>query len=282
MESTSREPAKTHPARAAHRRAWAATTLAVLLTVSLVSIPRRAETCPGWLPFCWLDDIAEGIWGVLRDVREVIYDFVTLQPQEAFPDALSVVLDLFCIADDTALQGAISDTAENIDVSCGGGVLVDPAIQAQLENYFFIPGDSDDVSDRQPHDFSSVVLIGDCEDIGSVARTYGERIYFAPGELNLFCDQPGEQPCLGGIFVPGFALLAHELVHVLQYRRMGREDFMCEYADDCGLDPYIGGGVVACDCDLEQAAYRVQAMVFDDMRRDGDGIFSCPLDENEC
>ncbi len=39
------------------------------------------------------------------------------------------------------------------------------------------------------------------------------------------------------------------------------------------------GGLIDLDCRFEQQAYIYQALVLEDMRRDGDGIFTCPLGE---
>jgi Domain of unknown function (DUF4157) len=57
----------------------------------------------------------------------------------------------------------------------------------------------------------------------------------------------------------GFALLAHELVHVLQYRREGFSDFVCHYWPTCGLAAALRGS-----CGLEQQAYMHQALVLED------------------
>jgi hypothetical protein len=80
--------------------------------------------------------------------------------------------------------------------------------------------------------------------------------------------------CRDGVNLIKFANLAHELVHVLQYRREGFKDFICQYSLECGV-----GGVFDFNCPFEQQAYIYQALVLEDLRRDGDGIFTCPLGE---
>ena len=47
-----------------------------------------------------------------------------------------------------------------------------------------------------------------------------------------------------------FAALAHELVHVLQYRREGFKDFTCKYFLECGI-----GSVVDLNCPSSKQAF---------------------------
>jgi hypothetical protein len=75
----------------------------------------------------------------------------------------------------------------------------------------------------------------------------------------------------------GFATLAHKLVHVLQYRREGFADFICHYWPACGIAAELSGDA-GVSCEFEQQAYMHQALVQEDVHREGDGIFTCALD----
>src|SRR5262249_17753581 len=92
-----------------------------------------------------------------------------------------------------------------------------------------------------------------------VAITFGEHIYFAQ---DVYKPQDSD----------GFAVLAHELTHVLQYRRKGFGDFVMEYARSCRLGADTS-------CAIEQDAYKHQALVLEDRKRDSDGGFTCPLEK---
>jgi hypothetical protein len=84
------------------------------------------------------------------------------------------------------------------------------------------------------------------------AITFGEHIY-----------------CKAGVYDPrtneGFALLAHELIHVLQYRKLGFDRLACAYGIDCLFGAYRG-------CSFEQTAEEYQAAVLIDLGEDRDGI----------
>jgi hypothetical protein len=92
------------------------------------------------------------------------------------------------------------------------------------------------------------------------AITFGEHIYFKTGKYH------PEDPV-------GFARLAHELTHVLQYRKKGFTDFTCEYGLNCGFG-------LRQSCKIEQAAYDYEELVRQDQVDDGDGVFTqvdnCP------
>jgi hypothetical protein len=125
---------------------------------------------------------------------------------------------------------------------------IEAAILAQLRLYFMQTS------------FDSVWIHRDCNLDGDVvpgsrdAITFGEHIYFGPGQYHPFDPW-------------GFGLLAHELTHVLQYRQKGRDRFTCEYGLECGFgaDNF---------CAIEQAAYRFEREVVLDQLVDGDGNFS--------
>jgi Domain of unknown function (DUF4157) len=105
--------------------------------------------------------------------------------------------------------------------------------------------------------FSSVRIHEGCNLNGDVipgsraAITFGEHIYFAPGAYRPW-DKDEE----------GFPLLAHELAHVLQYRKKGFADFTFEYGVKCAFGAYRS-------CAIEQQAEKFQALVFEDLHRFG-------------
>ena len=110
----------------------------------------------------------------------------------------------------------------------------------------------------------------------AAATTFGEHIYFSRykfGYKPLFSN--------GQVDPTGFSILAHELVHVLQYRQKGFGNFSCRYAPDCGLGGWIAGDAWE-SCELEQQAYVHQTLVFEDISlSDGDGVFTCIPDDQE-
>ena len=85
----------------------------------------------------------------------------------------------------------------------------------------------------------------------------------------------------GKVDEAGFADLGHELVHVLQYRREGFTDFICRYWQECGIGAELSGGDAGVSCGFEQQAYMYEALVNEDVQRDGDGAFTCALDAHE-
>jgi hypothetical protein len=136
---------------------------------------------------------------------------------------------------------------------------IPPAVLDKLRLYF-------------ASDFESVVIHQDCHFTSPRAITLGENIYFRRGAYH---------PLKAGVVDPaGFALLAHELTHVLQYRRDGFADFVCNYWPTCGIAAeFSGTGGVSCD--YEQQAYMQHALVLEDIRHDGDGVFTCALESRE-
>jgi hypothetical protein len=138
-------------------------------------------------------------------------------------------------------------TQEDFD-DCRAVGHIQPEILVKLRPYF------------KKSSFDSVWIYEDCNLNGDVfpgdrmAITFGEQIYFGHGQYHPFDPD-------------GFAVLAHELVHVLQYRQKGLADFTCEY----GLKCWFGYNDA---CAIEQAAYKFETEVARDQRYDGDGNFS--------
>lgn len=130
---------------------------------------------------------------------------------------------------------------------------VEPDVLAKLSLYI-----KSDLNSVRIHE--SCKLDGDVVPGRRGAITFGEHIYFAREQYH-----PRD--------AAGFALLAHELTHVLQYRKKGFEDFMCEYGGSC----FFGARK---SCAIEQDAYKYQDLVLKDQNEDGDGIFravdNCP------
>jgi len=76
-----------------------------------------------------------------------------------------------------------------------------------------------------------------------------------------------------------FALLAHEIYHVMQARAHGESigEWICGYFDNCIeiSDLKFKENIT---CDTEQKAYRFQHYVYTDLKMDRDGVPNCKLD----
>ena len=205
-----------------------------------------------------------------------------------------------------------SNIAESLFNECSGSAPIDPTLLATLEAYY--GSDFSSVRIHQDCDIDEFDVDRDAITFGEhIYFDTGEYVSYCTTfvcdggtNANLACDpaadpavacpSPNGEPtscrpepdCTGfeaprcaeiapGVFVEveSFALLAHELMHVLQYRKKGFDDFTCEWALEC----LIAGGDAAIECEIEQQAYVFHALVQEDMQRDGDGIFSCPLGE---
>ena len=208
------------------------------------------------------------IHDLVKGVAELVIDVVNLDPGEFFEDLGDIAEDtIVCDGAATPLSFTEflvlqvgSGVAETLFDDCKASEPLEPDVLAKLENYFH-------------SDLSSVRIHKDCDfAVERAAITFGENIYFKPGAYAPTCAGPESCDCKGGFDTVHFAVLAHELVHVLQYRRRGLQDFTCKYFLECGI-----GSVVDLDCPFEQQAFIYQALVLEDVKRDGDGIFTCPL-----
>jgi hypothetical protein len=226
----------------------------VLVAVWL-AVPPPAVACPWYNPLCWLEEAADYFTDLVEDLADLTVNVVTLDPAGAFNDLVDIVENQVCAAGAgtiTVLDLIGADVAEALyNDSCAPPHGIAPEVLERLRPYF-------------QSEFTSVLIHEDCDFPNfspASAITFGEHIYFKSGTYNPSTPD-------------GFARLAHELTHVLQYRRTGFADFICEYWPTCqfGLNP---------GCGLEQQGYMYEALVRDDVARDGDGIFTCALDAHE-
>ena len=202
----------------------------------------------------------------------LVLDIVTLDPGEFFDDLTDIGEDLiFCdglgIPEVAYVEFLLyqegSAIAQTLFDDCDASEPIEQEVRDKLEHYF-------------RSDFSSVRIHKNCDfDIDNrTCITFGENIYCKPGGYAPTCDATSNScQCRDGMEPDHFAILAHELVHVLQYRKEGYKDFTCMYALECGAWSTITGD----SCAFEQEAFIYQAMVLEDMKRDADGIFTCPL-----
>jgi hypothetical protein len=249
--------------------------VAPLTLAGVLYAARPAEACSLFNPLCWVEEALDVFKDLLVGVTHLVVDIVTLDPGEFFDDLTDIGEDLiFCdglgipqvaYVEFLAYQQGAA-TAEALFNDCDAAEPIEPAVRAKLESYF-------------RSDFSSVRIHTNCDfDLDGDRRgvTFGENIYFKTGWYDPTNCGTETHPCSckDGFNTFKFSILAHELVHVLQYRREGFKDFICQYSLECGV-----GGVFDFECPFEQQAYVYQALVLEDMRRDGDGIFTCPLGE---
>jgi hypothetical protein len=254
--------------------------LVAAMAVTLGS-SQPANACSVFNPICWAEEAVDFIADTLEELVMIVGDVLTLDPEGLFDDVVDLIENPLCALGGvgTILQLSGGNITQEMFDSCGDQQLIEPEVLAKLENYF-------------PSSFDQVIIHKDCDLTAAGgsrgAITFGEQIFFAPGKYHPkgtesfpdFCEtaSPGSCVCEDGIHHEGFALLAHELVHVLQYRSKGFADFICEYTADCLAFAAIEGqaGVT---CGIEQQAYVLQALILEDSKRDGDGIYTCPLGE---
>jgi hypothetical protein len=251
------------------RRAGLGVTLALLVTLTAGTlVARPAAACSVFNPICWVEGVVDFFQDYLREALELVIDVITLNPEDAFDDLQDIAEEVVC--DTFTFEEMVGgNVAEELFNNCASSHPIEDAVKAKLERYF-------------RSSFDSVRIHENCDQpLPRGAITFGEHIYFPPvnrlhkaGYYPL-CSTSDCCRCRDGIDVEGFAILAHELTHVLQYRRTGFADFICMYFLECGLAADNQG----VSCAFEQQAYIYQALVFEDMKRDGDGIFTCPLGE---
>jgi len=258
--------------RRSRRRRWGAAAMASTLALAgVLYAARPAQACAFYNPLCWVEEALDVIKDLVVGVGMLVVDVVTLDPGEFFDDLVDISEDfILCdgagvpqvsFAEFLVLQVG-AEVAETLFDDCQASEPIEPEVLAKLETYF-------------RSDLSSVRIHRDCDfELGRTAITFGENIYFKPGAYDPTCNDPQSCSCRDGFDTEMFSILAHELVHVLQYRSKGFKDFICMYSLECGL-----GSVVDLDCRFEQQAFIYHALVREDMRRDADGIFTCPLGE---
>jgi hypothetical protein len=213
-----------------------------------LAVPPPAAACSWWNPLCYLEEAGDYLWDTAQDVLELAWDTITLNPEEFFEDFTDIAYNNVCLFFTPLSLTVSAGIREDFD-ECASQHPIEPDILAKLSLYF-------------PSSFDSVRIHDGCNLDGDYtpgtrdAITFGEHIYFEayhPGDPN------------------GFATLAHELTHVLQYRQKGFADFTCEYGLSCafGADR---------SCDIEQSADAFQELVRQDQEYTPDGNFS----NNQC
>jgi hypothetical protein len=231
--------------------------LGALVVVVLLAVSQPATAfCPG----CWVKDVFEEgidyVWDDIKGIADLTWDILTLDPKEAWEDFNNIAYNHICLGF-TALSLAVSAGLEaDFDECASPPQPIAPDILSKLRLYFKSPFNT--VQIHEGCNLNADLIPGDDSSYRS-AITFGDNIYFEPGAY-----RPQEPK--------GFAVLAHELTHVLQYRKKGFADFMCEYGLNCrfGLNR---------SCAIEQEAEKFEALVLEDRQRPdkGDGVLT-PVD----
>jgi Domain of unknown function (DUF4157) len=262
MESTNPQSAATRTAPAPRRSAaiahlrrrtrWRLGGVAWAFVVTVwLAAPPPAAACSWWNPAACFVEVGDYLWEQVKGVLELTWDVITLNPEEFFEDFKDVAYNEICWGL-TPLSLALSaGVEEDFDECASPPHPIEPDILAELGLYFKSSFDSVRIHE-------GCNLDGDYTPGSRNAITFGEHIYFEDHEYN-----PGSPE--------GFALLAHELTHVLQYRKKGFADFTCEFGLDCAFGANES-------CAIEKEADNFQALVFKDQDFGGDGNFS----NNEC
>ena len=243
------------------------TGVAMMVAVGLAA-PPPAAACSVWDPVCWIETGWDYVWDTVKGVLQLTGDVITLNFDEAFEDLQEVVLNYACGPGPSQLVPLLSVAVSNgleadFDDSCSPSHPIDQATLDKLKLYIKSPLDT--VVIHEECNLDADVVPGN-EAPNRNAITFGEHIYFKK-------RQPNNPPFYDPQTPEGFARLAHELTHVLQYRQKGLADFTCEYATLCmlGLNK---------SCEIEQSAYDYDDLVLKDQQKDKDGIFSlvdnCP------
>lgn len=227
----------------------------MLAAVGLISPSPAAAGCGSWYnPVCWVSAGLDYAWDTVKGVLALTWDVVTLKPEDALEDVQDLLVNQLCGPKLSLLSLAVANGLEHDFDQCAKPPhSIEPAILSELQRYIKSPLGSVRIHEGCNLDADSIPG----NEAPRKAITFGEHIYFAPGEY-----YPQD--------AVGFALLAHEITHVLQYRKEGVADFACQYAITCALG-------LKQSCALEQSAYAYEALVLDDQLKDSDGDFS-PVD----
>jgi hypothetical protein len=240
-----------------------------ILLITL-STARESYACPFYNPVCWWNEAADFVRDKLNHAGKLLVDILHADGEAIWDDLVEIFEeDLVCDLLDvpTGTIGGLliaNGISADVDDTCTSTYTLQllPNVHALMQQYF-----------RSP--IAEVRVYGGCDvQSGAAAITIGESIYFAEGYFPPTCEpDPDNCGCVNGIDVQKASILAHELIHVMQSREEGFKDFICKFHLECGLveDSH--------SCDIEQEAFLVQAMVYEDVGRDQDGIFTCPLGE---
>jgi hypothetical protein len=239
---------------------------AVVLGAVWLASPPPAAACSWYNPLCLVEEVVDFFSDLVADLGHLVQDIITLDPQGAFGDLVDIGENLVCASGPgelTLLNLIGADVAESLyNNNCAPPHGIAREVLDKLNPYF-------------TSSLESVVIHENCDFENRTAITFGEHIYFSRNAYGYRPLKPS-----GQVDATGFGILAHELVHVLQYRQEGFADFVCHYWPTCGIAAELtGDGGVSCG--LEQQAFMHEALVLEDVQRDGDGIFSCALAAQE-
>jgi hypothetical protein len=206
-------------------------------------------------PVTWYEEAVDYFSDNVKGVLQLTWDVITLDPEDAWEDIKDIASNQVCFGRLTVLGLAISAGLEaDFDECDFPPQAIEPDILAKLSLYF--NSDFNSVRIHKGCNLDADLVPGN-EAPNRNAITFGEQIYFKPDKYH-----PRDPH--------GFARLAHELTHVLQYRKKGFSDFICDY----GLKCWFGANK---SCAIEHQAYEYDELVEKDQNEDGDGIFT-PLD----
>jgi hypothetical protein len=184
---------------------------ALLAIAVLTGLPRSALACAWYNPLCFLEDEFKLVWGAAVDALKLEWDIYTLNPKDAWNDFQDAASETVCAGYPLQTLIVAYGIQEHFDNCESGPEPIGDDILAKLSLYF-------------RSSLASVQIHNNCQ-LGTSSRyaiTFGEHIYFNQDRYNPHTDE-------------GFALLSHELTHVMQYRQEGFHKFVCEYAAKCSL-----------------------------------------------
>lgn len=199
----------------------------VVLGAVWLTVPPPAAACPWYNPLCWLEEGVDYFSDLVGDLGDLTWDVVTLDPEGAFDDLVDIGENVVCgqLTVLNLIGGNIAQSMYNNNCAAPHGIA--PEILDKLRPYFH-------------SDFTSVVIHEACDFTDRNAVTFGEHIYFQrPDPTTGALGYHPLDAASGTVDPAGFAELAHELVHVLQYRRQGFTDGdglgdACDSGTECG------------------------------------------------
>ncbi len=227
------------------------------MLTAVLAVPQTASAagCGSWWnPVCWVRAGLDYTWDTVEGVVKLVGDTVTLDFDDAFEDLKQIGYNGICEPVTSVFTMAVANGLEKDFDDCAGPTHpIDAGVLSRLRLYIKSPLESVRIHENCDLNADTIPT----NEANRTAITFGEHIYFKAGAYH-----PAD--------AAGFALLAHELTHVLQYRKKGFADFSCEYATQCALG-------LRKECDIEKSAYEYQALVRDDQDHDADGVMS-PVD----
>jgi Domain of unknown function (DUF4157) len=185
-----------------------------MVAVGLATPPPAAACGTWWNPACWVEAGLDYAWDMVKGVLKLTWDVITLDAEDAWDDFKEVAFNQICQPGLSLLTLAVSSgLEEDFDECASPPHPIEPDVLDALQHYIQSPLDSVRIHEGCNLDADVIPAQESPRD----AITFGEHIYFKPRAYH------PQDPS-------GFALLAHELTHVLQYRKGGFDDFTCQYA----------------------------------------------------